>query len=171
MSLVVIALVAVASLSVYGALRLGTFSMSTEESQNLPAANFLAQKYLLGYSMRNATAIMDLYAGTAKITWDGVNEPWIGTYLVSDGSAFTRLDKFIQESLTINATFSNCTEKVLGADMLNLTFRLTLHQQSDLTGSTNSTIAVQQQWVGVSGSWLIEAETWNFLAWSGQPTV
>lgn len=175
-ALVVVGVLALVSLPLQSTNESGHTSSSATSppsSQVIPSID----EWIGSLNQGNSTQFAQFYGNSSVLRWTGnLTGSFIGTPF--QGGAYvgaSQIKKVYFSILVCRPSptafqISNITLTETSPQGTNATFSLVLDCNAVLYGATNADVVVTQRWVPQDGgsSWLISAETWDFLNWSVQ---
>jgi hypothetical protein len=122
------------------------------------------------FNSRNVVGLGNFYSSNAVVDWTGQASGLAGVY---NGVGNIRIlyGSSIGKTTTLIANISNLQANAVNPSNYNVTLTLNMNGLSSVVGTLSITVAVNQQWNYVGGSWTIVKETWNYLVFNEQYPV
>jgi hypothetical protein len=132
--------------------------------------NSAITQWVADFNSRDVTGLGNYYSTNAVVDWTGDASGLAGTY---NGVGNIRIlyGSSIGKTSTLIANISNLSVNSINPSNANVTLTLNMKGLSSVVGALTITVAVNQQWNYISGSWQIVKETWNYLVFNEQYPV
>jgi len=116
---------------------------------------------------QNVTALGNLYAPSANVTWTGVAAGLTGTY---SGIVNIRVlyGSSIGRDIALNTSVVSYKEKYADSSNAEVTLALYMKGNSSVVGEFAAKVNASQQWNYFRGDWQAVNETWNYITYDVQ---
>lgn len=121
--------------------------------------------FVNAFNNRDVTTIKTYFTSSSQIDWTGASGGLGGTYQGSDGAGIV-YGASVGHTSSLSAKASDIKTTSTGPTTSTVTYSLNITGVSNVIGKFNSTVAVSQNWAYQSGSWVIQADNWNYLTFS-----
>jgi hypothetical protein len=145
-----------------------------------------ADAWVSALDSRNVTALSDFYGQNATVHWSGSGEA-AGLAGVYQGraNALILYGSTVGKMTSLNETIGDYDEKVISPFNDNITFTLHMTSENAVSGETNMSVDVSEEWsytsvtgattttttttaVGGQGQWQIVKENWDYTEFDQQ---